>query len=144
MAIVIDTSALVEMERLLEQGAAVPQSLSSESAIVPAIVWAEALIGVRLADSSVRAARRRAHLEAIRLHAEIVPFAPEIAEHYADIHAELARAGTPIPQNDLAVAATGRAFGFAVLVGPKDEQRFAQVDGLDTRVIDASAADTGG
>ncbi|MFW5717984.1 MAG: type II toxin-antitoxin system VapC family toxin, partial [Spirochaetota bacterium] len=109
-----------------------------------AIVRAEALTGVRLAGSAVRAARRRARLEAVRLHAEIVPFTPEIAEHYADIYAELAHAGPPIRQNDLAVAATGRSLGFPVLVGRYEEQHFARVDGLDVRVLDARDASAGG
>lgn len=40
-----------------------------------------------------------------------------------------------IPQNDIAVAATARAIGFGVLVGPSDEVHFRQVPGLDVRVL---------
>jgi len=39
-------------------------------------------------------------LEAIRLQTEVEPFTPEIAEHYADIYAELSHAGSLVPQND--------------------------------------------
>ena len=140
MAIVIDTSALIEIERALSRGDSVPQQLADESVALPAIVWAEALIGVRLADSPLRAARRRAYLEAIRLHAEIVSFSPEVAEHYADIYAELSASGTPIPQNDCAVAATARFLGSPLLVGPADEAHFARVAGLDVRVIGSISA----
>lgn len=58
-----------------------------------------------------------------------------MAEHYADIFAELSEAGTMIPQNDLTVAATARTLGFGVLVGPKDEVHFRKVEGLVVRVL---------
>lgn len=66
---------------------------------------------------------------------EVQPFTADMAEHYADIFAELSEAGTMIPQNDLAVAATARALGFGVLVGPRDEAHFRKVPGLTVRVL---------
>ena len=134
MAIVLDTSALIELEKSLDR--ATPPALpEDEGVVLPAIVWAEALIGARLADSPLRAARRRAHLEAIRQQAEIAPFTPEIAEHYADIYAELSKQENLIPQNDIAVAATCRLLRTRVLVGPNDEDHFRRVAGLDVAVI---------
>jgi predicted nucleic acid-binding protein len=62
-------------------------------------------------------------------------FTPNIAEHCADLFAELSATGTMIPQNDLAVAATARALGFGVLVGPEDEARFRRIPGLAIRVL---------
>jgi len=136
VAIVLDTSALIELEKSLSQEQP-PSFPDEEPVVIPAVVWAEALIGVRLADSPSRAARRRAHLEAVRQHAEIEPFTPEVAEHYADIYAELSERGAMIPQNDLTVAATCRALGFGVLVGPRDEEHFRRVEGLDVTVVSA-------
>ncbi len=134
MALVLDASALIEIEKSLARDE--PLSLYEEEVVViPAIVWAEALIGVRLADTPMRSARRRSHLETIRRQTEIEPFTPEIAEHYADIYSELAKAGMLIPQNDLAVAATGRSLSCGVLVGPADELHFRKVQDLDVRVI---------
>jgi len=134
MALVLDTSALVELEKCLAQET--PPALPEDDIVViPAIVWAEALVGVRLADSPLRAARRRSHLAAIRRQAGVEPFTPEIAEHYADIYAELSQRGTLIPQNDIAVAATCRSLGFDVLVGPRDEDHFRRVPGLNVHVI---------
>lgn len=136
MAIVLDTSALVELEKTLDHQE--PPSLpEQEGVVIPAAVWAEALIGVRLADSVARAARRRAHLEAVRQQSEIEPFTPEIAEHYADIYAELSKNGKLIPQNDIAVAATCRSLNAGVLVGPNDEDHFSRVQGLEVTVISA-------
>jgi predicted nucleic acid-binding protein len=142
LAIVLDTSALIELERGLHREAP-PVSLQDEPVVIPAIVWAEALIGARLAGSPQQAARRRAHLEAIRLQTEIEAFTPEIAEHYADIYAELSLAGSLIPQNDIAVAATCRSLGCGVLVGPNDEGHFRRVQGLEVHVITAQGPNRG-
>jgi predicted nucleic acid-binding protein len=103
-------------------------------------VWAEALIGVRLADSPIRATRRRAQLEVLRKHAGIEAFACETAEHYADIYAELSAQGTLIPQNDIAVAATCRMLSFGALVGPRDEAHFRLVPGLEVHVMSAAGS----
>ena len=129
MGLILDTSAVVAWERALGSGRALRLAEDVELAL-PAIVWAEALTGVRMADSAPRAARRLARLEAIRAVAGIEPFTPAVAEHYADIFAELSRRGTLIPQNDIAVAATARLLGFGVLVGPRDEEHFRLVEGL--------------
>lgn len=103
--------------------------------LMPAIVWAEALAGVRLADSAMRAAKRLAILERIRQVIGVEPFTEEAAEHHADIYAELTAEGRMIPQNDISVAATARTLGFGVLVGPKDEVHFRWVKGLEVRVL---------
>ena len=142
MALILDTSALVELERSIDREEP-PLSLGDETVVIPAIVWAEALIGARLAGSAQRAARRRAHLEAIRLQTEIEAFTPEIAEHYADIYTELSKTESLIPQNDIAVAATCRSLGCGVLVGPNDEEHFRRVQSLDVYVISAEDPDRG-
>jgi predicted nucleic acid-binding protein len=136
MGLVLDTSALVELERLLPRDP--PDNLPwEEELILPAVVWAEALAGVRLADTPLRAAQRRARLESLRAQVPIEPFSAETAEHYADIFAELMQSGQMIPQNDIAVAATARSARFGVLAGPKDEKHFQRVRGLTVRVLHA-------
>jgi predicted nucleic acid-binding protein len=55
MELVIDTSALVALERAGTEWR-VPGEIAEEPVVVPAIVYAELLAGVRLADT----ARRRA------------------------------------------------------------------------------------
>jgi len=134
MGLILDTSALVAWDRAIAGGrqAQLPEE---EIIALPAIVWAEALVGVRMADTPLRAAQRRARLEVLRRVLDIEPFTPEIAEHYADIYAELTAKGTLIPQNDISVAATARALRFGVLVGPADEADFARIAGLEVRVL---------
>lgn len=134
MGLVIDTSALVAWERASVAGLEVVMDAGEELAL-PAIVWAEALTGARLADSAERAARRLARLEAIRRVTGVEPFTDIVAEYYADLYAELLKLGTPIPQNDIAVAATARSLGFGVWVGSKDEEHFRRVPGLELRVF---------
>lgn len=134
MGLILDTSAIIAWERAMSEGLDLDLRDDEEIAL-PAIVWAEALIGVRLADSVSRAAQRRGRLEAIRRVVEVQSFTPDIAEHYADIFAELNAIGTMIPQNDLSVAATARAMSFGVLVGPEDEAHFRRVPGLVVVVL---------
>jgi predicted nucleic acid-binding protein len=135
MGIVIDTSALVAVERRATDLSAVLSIHGEEPVALPAIVWAELLAGVRLAKDTAIAARRRAFLEQIRLNIALVPFDDLVAEHYADIFAECLKTGTPIPQNDIAVAATARHLGYSVLVGSQDENHFRNVKGLNVIVL---------
>jgi len=128
LALILDTSAIEAWERHPETGAGGSEPLPvGEQLILPSIVWAEALIGVRMAGSGARAAQRRARLEAIRRVLGVEPFSADMAEHYADIYAELSVAGTIIPQNDVAVAAVARCLGCGVLVGPSGEEHFRRV-----------------
>ncbi len=134
MGLIIDTSALIALERSLNSG----QSLELERDQVyalPAIVWTEALIGVRLASDANRAARRLSRLEAIRRVTGIEDFTPLVAEHYADIFAALSKRGALIPQNDIAVEATALALGFGVLVGPNDDDHFRRIENLEVQVL---------
>jgi len=137
MGLIFDTSALVAWERAQDAGQEVLLD-GAETLVMPAVVWAEALAGVRLADSARRAARRMARLEALRRLMGVEPFTAETAEHHADIFAELTHSGTMIPQNDIMVAATARCLGCAVLVGPKDEAHFRRVAGLMVKVLPTS------
>jgi tRNA(fMet)-specific endonuclease VapC len=135
MGLIIDTSALIAWERAIHSGLELNLS-DDEELLLPAVVWAEALAGVRLADNATRAARRLARLESLRRLAGIEPFTAETAAHHADIFAELTQSGSMIPQNDIAVAATARCLNCGVLVGPKDEAHFRRVSGLEVRVLE--------
>jgi predicted nucleic acid-binding protein len=143
MGVVVDTSALVAAERLAEpKGAAgvatwssVIGQLADEPAALPAVVYAELMVGVLLADTPTRAATRRAKIEALTVRVPIVDFGSAIAEEWARLFATLSRQGTLIPANDLAVAATARHLGFSVLVGPSDEAHFRRVPDLEVRTL---------
>jgi predicted nucleic acid-binding protein len=73
----------------------------------------------------------------------VVDFDAAIAAHWADIFTELRRAGSAIPSNDLAVAATARHLDFGVLVGPRDEDHFRRAPGLRVEVLGVGQPPTG-
>ena len=138
MGIVMDTSALVDLDRSeMTLDKALPNRLDEPLAI-PMVVWSELLVGVRMAATPAKAARRRARLENLRLHVPLIPFDATVSEHYADIFAECLRTGKMIPQNDMAVAATARQLGYAVLVGKSDESHFRSIRGLQVITLAAS------
>lgn len=143
MGLVIDTSALIAIERhsahLKGRDAwarHVPQ-LADEPVVLPAIVLAEVLVGVAMADTAMRAAARRARVDALIAHVPVVDFDAEVAEEWARLFAALSRSGRLIPSNDLAVAATARRLQYGVLVGPSDEKHFKMIDGLRVETLRA-------
>lgn len=137
MGLVIDTSALVTIERSSAPAPweATLSSLGDEPAVVPAAVYAELLTGILLAQRPAQAASRRAKIDALVSIVPIVEFGREIAERWAELFATLTRQGRLIPANDLAVAATAVHLGFGVLVGPHDEQHFRAVPGLRVETL---------
>ncbi len=135
MGLVIDTSALIAVERAGEDWQTALGPRGEEEAVIPAIVCAELLVGVRLADTPTRAATRRARIDALLTRLPVVDFTRETADRWADLFATLHRAGTPIPANDLAVAATAIQLGFGVLLGPRDERHFRRVPGLRCETV---------
>jgi predicted nucleic acid-binding protein len=134
MGLVIDTSALVALERAADVGL---NALPDEPTAVPAIVCAELLVGVNMADSRKRAAARRATIEALLEKAPIVDFGRAEAERWARLYTDLSRVGQLIPANDLVVAATALEMDYGVLVGPGDEAHFRRVPHLRVVVLGA-------
>jgi tRNA(fMet)-specific endonuclease VapC len=138
VGLVIDTSALVALERA---GADWSAALPSEPAAIPAIVYAELLVGVKMADGQRRAANRRAKIDALLETISIVGFGPPEAERWADVYAHLSRTGGLIPANDLVVAAIALELEYGVLVGPGDEAHFRRVPKLRVVVLPAKQSD---
>ena len=128
MGLVVDTSALVDAER---DGLDVAEMLSTLSVpgFIPAIVYAELLVGVELAAGR-RRRERREKLTALAAVLPVVDFGREIAERWAQVAASLRRRRQMIPGNDLQVAATALVLEFDVLVGRADEAHFRRVRGL--------------
>lgn len=89
------------------------------------ITWGELLYG---AARSQHAAVARAKLDAIVEMIQVLPLPLESAEHYGDIRAALAAAGTPIGANDLWIAAHARAAKLTVVTN--NTREFERVDGL--------------
>lgn len=135
MGLVVDTSALVALERSAGDWS---DTLPDEPGVIAAIVYAELLVGVKMADSRRRAAARRAKIDALLATMPIVEFGQAQAERWADLYARLSRSGKLIPANDLAVAATALELEYGVLVGPVDEAHFRRVPNLRVVVLGAA------
>jgi predicted nucleic acid-binding protein len=131
----VDTSALVALERAGNRWEYLVSSCATEPLAMPAVVYAEILVGVYLADTAERAAGRRARLDALAERVPVVEFDRQIASIWADLFARLSRAGTTIPSNDLSVAATALHLNYGVCVGPADEKHFRVVPGLRVVVL---------
>jgi len=127
MGLVIDTSALISLERRVDDWIG---KLPEEPTVVPAIVYAELIVGVKMADNRKRAAARRAKVEQLLSAFPIVDFGTAEAERWADLYAHLSRAGQLIPANDLAIAATALERNFGVVVAPSGEAHFRRVPNL--------------
>lgn len=140
MGLLIDTSALVALERDALTWDDLEDPTGDEPLALPAIVLAELLAGVHLADTPGRASTRRAKIDALSQRLPVLPFGAGAADGWARIFSELHRGGTSIPSNDLIVAATALELGFGVLVGPSGESHFGRVPGLRVEVL-GSAGD---
>lgn len=126
----IDTSALIALQRGGAAWEAGLAAVADEPAVLPAIVYAELSVGVHLADSPLRAEHRLRRIEALAARCPVVDFDRGIAARWAELYAALSRQGEMIPANDLAIAATALSLEFGVLLGPKDEAHYRQVPGL--------------
>jgi predicted nucleic acid-binding protein len=153
VGIVIDTSALIAVERgpqrarraktadrlapadAMSAWTQVLRAIGDQPAAIPAIVYAELLVGVELADNAKRAAARRARIDALTAHVLLIDFNAEIAQVWARLFATMNRAGRAVPANDLAVAATAIHLEYAVLVGPSDEKHFRAIEGLKVETL---------
>ncbi len=58
---------------------------------------------------------------------EVLPVDSEASRHYAEIVAELRKAGTPVPTNDIWIAATAARNGTTVLTCDDHFERIARV-----------------
>jgi predicted nucleic acid-binding protein len=135
LGLVIDTSAFVAVERAGADWSRLIEAHANETVALPAIVYAELLVGVALADTPKRARQRRHALDLMVGAVEVVDFGPAVAERWADLFAEQSRGGRLIPSNDMAVAATALHLAYGVLVGPGDERHFHTVRGLRVLVL---------
>jgi predicted nucleic acid-binding protein len=109
--------------------------LGEEAVALPAIVYGELLVGVRLAGTRGKAARRRAKVAALAAAFPVVDFSGATAERWAELFAGMSRRGELIPANDLAVAATALQLGFGVLVGALGEEHFRSVPRLRVETL---------
>ena len=93
---------------------------------ISAITVAELWFG---AAKSSRPRETRSSVDAFLEPFEILPFTIEAADDYADIRLELEKAGRPIGERDLLIAATARSRRLIVVTS--NVREFGRVSGLE-------------
>jgi predicted nucleic acid-binding protein len=131
MAILIDTSVLVDLERGVFS-AEMESRIAEEDRAISAITVSELLHGVHRASGEQRT-RRQAFVEHLLAGMRAIEITEQIARVHADLWARLATKGALIGAHDLWIAATAVAHGMGVATGNVDE--FSRIPGL--RVISA-------
>jgi tRNA(fMet)-specific endonuclease VapC len=120
----LDTSAYSRFQRGDE---AAVEAIDGAAWIgVPAIVIGELRVGVALGS---RPAVNEAILAEFLAHpvVEVLGVDGEVSEHYRDIVIDLRRRGTPIPTNDIWIAATAARHGVPVLTADDHFEAIARV-----------------
>lgn len=128
--LVLDTSAYSNLraghETVLDRVAA------AEVVLVPTVVLGELEAGFELGTRGLENRRTLSEFLAEPFVA-ILPTTPDVARRYGQIFATLRRAGTPIPTNDLWIAATTLDCGGHLLTLDHD---FERVEGLPCTVVE--------
>lgn len=119
---ILDTNAL---SALSEADARVLQYLDAESQmLLPVVVVGEYRYGLL---GSRKKGELSAWLDVLCQQVAVIDVSVETAVHYADIRFCLRQQGTPIPLNDVWIAALARQYGHAVL---SNDQHFDCVPGV--------------
>jgi tRNA(fMet)-specific endonuclease VapC len=123
----LDTSAYSNFRRGNEEVAALLDR--AELVGVPTVTLGELRTGFLLGSN-----RRRNEAELdVFLDSpvvEILPVDAETSRHYAEIVAELRKAGTPVPTNDIWIAATAARNGASVLTCDGHFERIGRVGSI--------------
>lgn len=134
MAVVIDTTVLIDLERRKDSSHIHLETRLGEPVALASITVSEVLVGAfRAANQAQREARERYVLDVIDSYT-ILPFTLEEARVHARLGASMARIGQRIGAHDLIIAATAIFHGFSVLT--HNLRDFQRVPGLTVKAID--------
>ena len=132
--IVLDTSAYSHARR--GSAPALEAIARAEAVFVPVTVLGELEAGFRL-GSRFRE-NRRALDELLREpFVHVLDLTPDVARRYGELFASLKRAATPIPVNDIWIAAATLDCGSHLVTFDED---FARIQGLPHTLFEAAAA----
>jgi predicted nucleic acid-binding protein len=131
MALLIDSSVFIDMERHSRSVDDLASLFLGEALAFASITASELLVGVYRADSAGRRATREMYVESILRNVRVVDFDIEVARVHARLSSELTTAGQRIGDNDLIIAATALAHGYDVVTS--NVREFERVPGLVVR-----------
>jgi tRNA(fMet)-specific endonuclease VapC len=121
--LVADTSAVISLFRGHDKAR---QSFNAANEVwLPVTALAELYCGLRKCSQPEK---ERQRVEALRSRVKVVGNDEETARHYAEIFTDLEAKGTPIPSNDVWIAALAMRHGLRLLA---KDAHFRRVDGLD-------------
>jgi tRNA(fMet)-specific endonuclease VapC len=122
--VLLDTNAYTAL--MAGRGATASRVRASEGVVLSSVVLGELLFGFR---NGSRYDWNRARLDAFvaTRHVTVVPVTLATAERFGLVAAQLRRRGTPIPTNDIWIAAHAMETGATLL---SFDAHFERVDGL--------------
>lgn len=125
MAVLIDTSVLVNVER---RGLSLERALGERERAISVITASELLHGVHRAKDDRARTRRQAFVEHLISSIEPLPITTSVARSHAEIWAGLERGGETIGAHDMWIAATAVSHGMEIATANVTE--FQRVPGL--------------
>ncbi len=128
MALLIDTSLFIGVERSGEHPEFLLERLGDSAIAISAITASELLHGVHRADSAARRGRRERFVEAILRAVPVLPFTLEVARTHSRLWADQMKSGTLIGAHDLQIAATALTHDLTLLT--RDKRHFERVEAL--------------
>lgn len=131
MALLVDASVFITLERWGRPPRALIAAVADEPVALASVTASELLAGVLMADTPARRQRREAFVEALLAVVPILPFDLQVARVHARLWTDLAVAGHLIGAHDLIIAATALTHDAALLT--QNVREFERVPGLDVR-----------
>lgn len=130
MAVLIDTSVLIDAER---RGAQLEAVAGDEDRGISVVTASELLHGVHRASDARRRMRRQAFVEQVLERMEPIPITTHVARAHSEIWARLEEQGALIGAHDLWIAATALAHGMRVAT--VNVRHFERVPGLEVLAV---------
>ncbi len=127
--ICLDTSAYSHFKRGDQEVARIIGS--AREVLVPSVVLGELHVGFRLGTKRERNVEELDEFLGHEL-VDVISVDAAVAQHYADIVVELRKAGTPIPTNDIWIAASAASRGATVVTY---DDHFARIARVASRVL---------
>jgi len=126
--IALDTSGAVA---ILRGGPTAQAKVAGLSFLgLPAIALGELRYG---AERALHSPQEHAAVSRLVGRCTILSVGPAVAEEYGRVKAALARQGTPIPENDIWIAAT--AIYYDLILVTTDQEHFSKVQGLSLQYL---------
>lgn len=123
MVAAFDTNIIADVFR--NKGESPKKILDYTDIYLPLVVTGELLFGAYI---SANPAKTLQQVQDFISTSKVLFPQSDVAENYAQIRKHLKEKGTPIPENDIWIAATAHAFGLKLVTKDK---HFAQIEFLD-------------